>query len=572
LSNASPEFLSFACPKCQKKLRAPAGLAGQKLACPKCSASIRVPGIIAAQNEDDEWLKLDGVDESAMPNVEPSTAATSQTQSTQKAPSEPVKPPLQSLKPTTPSPTQSPTNKMVGRSVFDDDLPELMPPEPQLANTPPPAETTPQSKSNAKSSSSKSTQLKSKVSSLDLSDIQLEALGIDKPSTKKAVDEKALNSGTKSKPSLTKSLEEISLASPALGDDFAIPKDDEFRFACKICGTLLYANQSRIGTKTRCPDCYSEFNVPKPIVKKKAPEIKLDESVSVKFSPIDSKNSRDSYSPNGNAQEILEKAAVESDREREELEEVNFAFDTKRWIGLIFGFLQDPLVIVAAVVLGLVTSVWLFSIEAVGSQFKLEVATAFVVRAAIFAVFFLPISGAICLCGIAILTMAANRAPKVNDWPFTRLGESIGDCAMVLAAVLIASIPGGMLGGITTALGANPVIAFGLALASTWGLAPILLLSMINNSSVFEPYSKAVVDSIKNYGDAWGAMYIQSGLAYAILFSFSAVASLKGAGGDAALGLVLPIIAFFIFNQMGVLAGRISSATEMGFDGDFSAD
>jgi hypothetical protein len=42
--------------------------------------------------------------------------------------------------------------------------------------------------------------------------------------------------------------------------------------------------------------------------------------------------------------------------------------------------------------------------------------------------------------------------------------------------------------------------------------------------------------------------------------------------GDFVLGFALPLICFFLFNQYGVLAGRISDVTEMGFEGDFSAD
>ncbi|MEQ1830944.1 MAG: hypothetical protein ABL921_33670 [Pirellula sp.] len=376
----------------------------------------------------------------------------------------------------------------------------------------------------------------------------------------------------KAKKSSKSLVDDVQLTSPALGDDFAIPEDDEFRFTCRVCGTLLYANLSRIGTSTRCPDCYSEFIVPKPAAKQKVADVKLDETVQVKLAPVDAKNSRESYSPNGDTKEILEKATVEANRERAEIEEVNYAFDTHRWIGLIFGFLRDPMVVTAAIVLGLITSAWLFSIEAMGTLIKVAPALALVARVVIFCVLFIPISGSICLCGIAVLTMAANRSPKVTDWPFGKISESIGDCMMVLTSILIASIPGVVLGGMVTALGANPVIAIGFTLASIWGFAPILLLSMINNSSLFEPYSKSVVTSIQEFGDAWGAMYIQSGLAYGVLFAFTAVASMRGVGGEIALGLVLPIITFFIFNQFGVLAGRISRATQLGFDGDFSDD
>ena len=207
------------------------------------------------------------------------------------------------------------------------------------------------------------------------------------------------------------SLDENTTEEPVVEVDFAIPIDEEFRFTCKICGTYLYANESRVGTKTQCPDCYSEFLVPKPMVKKKEVEIKLDEAATVTFSPIDTQNSKESYNPHGNTKDILDRAAIEAEREREGLEEVNFTFDTKRWFGLIFGFLRDPFVVVAMLLLGLSTSAWLFSMTMVGTVLQLNDAAGFVVRSIIIAVFVVPISYATFLFGLPVLVMAANRAP-----------------------------------------------------------------------------------------------------------------------------------------------------------------
>ncbi len=585
LSNDRPELLNFACPQCQKKLRAPQSLAGQKLACPQCSASIRVPGVISANNEDDDWLKLDmaeSVDEQPTPKpvrdaktnpataIAPSKAAApSPTAGTNAATNAGTsakpgtaagvgKQPDTQNADTQNADTQndddefrleplSPPSK-VSRSAFEEDFPDVLPIEssPSLSARP--------SKIDAIPSAKKKTEPKSQ------------------PSSSGNVKRKPSSNSTDSKPLLVGSLDELILEAPALGDSFVVPKDEEFRFACKICGTFLYANKSRIGSKTRCPDCHSQFVVPKPFVKPIPKEVKLDEMPSLRFSPIDAENSKTSSHQNVNTREILDRAKVEVDREREELQDIDFVFDTKRWMGLILGFLRDPSVVAAIVVLGLVSSAWLFSMAAVGSVIEASEKTAYVARVIIFAVFLLPVGGLICLCGLPVLVMAANRAPRVAEWPFNRLGEAVGECMMVIVTLVIASIPGGMLGAMTTSLGANPMIAAGMVMFGIWGLSPILLLSMINNTSVFEPYSKAVFGSIKNYGDAWGAMYIQSGLGYALFFIFMAVASLQGVGGDIVCGLVLPFFAFFIFNQLGVLAGRISPSTEMGFEGDFSGD
>lgn len=588
MSNDRPELLNFACPQCQKNLRAPSTLAGKKLACPKCSASIRVPGVISVNNDGDDWLKLDmaeSVDEqpTSKPVRDPKTLL------------EKAIAPLKEAAPSKRSDTViaagagtsvgagssvgagneantrneddelrlepfSPASK-VSRSVFEDDFPDLIPTEwsPSPSTLPSELDAIPSAKKKAEPKKMAQPQPKK-------SESQPGSPGNSKHKLS------ANTTDSKPKPLLVGSLDEMILETPALGDSFVVPNDEEFRFACKICGTFLYANKSRIGSKTRCPDCHSQFVVPKPFVKPIPKEFKLEEMPSVRFAPIDAENSKASSHQDVNTREILDRAKVEADRERDELEDINFVFDTKRWMGLILGFLRDPLVVTAMVILGLVSSAWFFSMAAFGSVIEASEKTAFVARVIIFAVFLLPIGGVICLCGLPVLVMAANRAPRVAEWPFSRLGESIGECMMVIVTLVIATIPGGMLGALTTSLGANPLIAAGAVMLGIWGLSPILLLSMINNSSAFEPYSQLVIGTIKNYGDAWGAMYIQSGIAYALFIIFMAVASLNGVGGDIVCGLVLPFFAFFIFNQLGVLAGRISQATEMGFEGDFSGD
>jgi hypothetical protein len=176
------------------------------------------------------------------------------------------------------------------------------------------------------------------------------------------------------------------------------------------------------------------------------------------------------------------------------------------------------------------------------------------------------------MCGIAILTMSANRAPRVQEWPFAKLSDSIGECAMVVLSILAASIPGGMIGVVLSSLNSHPVVALAFVLIGIWGLTPILLLSMIDNSSLFEPYSKAVLLSIKSRPEAWGAMYMQTGMAFAMFLIFMLAAGVQSPVGDFFVGLMVPIASFFMFSQYGVLAGRISQVTEMAFEGDFSDD
>ena len=577
LSDTNPLLLNFACPKCQKKLRAPSNLAGQKLVCPKCSSPIRVPGVVEIKNDDDDWLSLNepaGPINASSPQKIKGVKKTSTTQGT--SPSKTISPPAAPQSPKTDSndfllappetidskrspvqpPKQTSKESTTRKSIFDDDLPELAP----FDDDPTPI--TP-----AKTKLSNSVVAKPSVKptlkpTLALPDIPLPGLDLsDIP----------LAPLEATKPNLVGSLDDISLEGPALIGPMASLVDEEFNFHCKLCGSLLSSSRSRIGTMTSCPDCFSQVSVPSPPAKKKLADVKMDEEVArVTFAPIDSLSVRGTNSSSEKTKEILDRAEQTLEDERDEF--LDGTFDTKRWMGFLFGFLRDPLIIAAAVGLGFITGFWLFAIAAVGTWIELQGSQLFIARLALLGVFCIPIVGAICMCGIAILTMAANRASRVVEWPFMRLSESIGECAMVMVSVLVSSIPGGMIGVVFHSLNAHPMVSLSFVLLGVWGLTPILLLCMIANSSILEPYSKAVINSIKSRPEAWGAMYMQTAMGMVAFFLFMLLTSAQSPVGDFILGFTVPLFCFFIINQYGVLAGRISQVTDMGFDGDFSED
>jgi hypothetical protein len=60
-------------------------------------------------------------------------------------------------------------------------------------------------------------------------------------------------------------------ADPFAVDEFAAlriegitPDDREFPLTCNVCGSLIYARESQIGTQVKCHDCYSLVTVPPP--------------------------------------------------------------------------------------------------------------------------------------------------------------------------------------------------------------------------------------------------------------------------------------------------------------------
>jgi DNA-directed RNA polymerase subunit RPC12/RpoP len=561
-------------------LRAPIKLSGSRIACPKCSAKIAVPSSIVNSQVDDEWLSLDGTGPSsestqaienplpikdAMTSLDDSRQARDISLSVPKTRSvfEDDLPDLVLMEETDQAPTgtrNAPAPVILDLSLPDIDLPELAP-----------LESVDLQPLEPKSTANSPKERKQSLPEMPFLDDDLPELAPLDENQAKAVRRGTSGQRANGQKNKQPGLAEPILEANALGNDFALPPNDEFRFACKTCGTSLYALESRVGYTIRCPDCYSEQSIPKPFRKAKQPELSMEDLPSVELKPIDAKSVK-TFVP-ANADDILEKAAQSVDRDKNDIDSYSASFDTKRWLGLLFGFLRDPNVIAVIIVLGVLNGLTFLAIGAIGTWVRLEDSTQVVIaRAALIIVVGIPLFIFICLCGISVLSMSANRTDRVDQWPLSRLGEAMGEGLLVFASLLIACVPGGMLGAAMSAMKAHPVFSPAMLFLSIWALTPLLLLSMIDNGSVTEPYSKAIIASIKRYADAWGAMYMQTAIAFVGLFLMTLLAFSIGPIGALLLGAVTPLLAFFLFSQYGVLAGRISSATQLGFEGDFSDD
>ena len=554
MPNEASGVLKFECPKCSKRLKAPEKLVGKKLSCPHCGASILVPGVVKTAVMEDDWLELDKPTITKKPiidddsNIDDSTPAASQELSLEPASKEEVPKPN----------SKSNLNKTV--SIFDDDLPDLAPivfPEPPSAPIAPTA--------NVKSSSkgpAKTPQDNAGSSILDSLEEDIPLAPLEPP--KKGPSQKTVSRSA---------LDDLMLESEALIKTSDLDVGDEFTFKCKVCGTTLYVRESQIGTLARCPDCYSESVVPKPTVKpKKLGNARLRENADVSLAPVDAKSVRDPKGSKAESEIILERAKVELDKEKEDLDAIQGSFDSKRWVTLIFWFFQDPSIVIVSIVLSGVCAVWMAAVSWIPKALQLEGMGASITSAAVFFIPFVPLVGSCLLLGLSIFMMVANQLKRIDDWPFSRIGDSLGELFMFLGAIAIASVPGGIIGLPLNGLLGGILGTVACSFLSIWILFPFFFLSMANNNRITEPFSRVVFDSLKGRPDAWGAMYLQTMLAFAGFFVIINLAMQPGFIGEIALGLSIPVFIFFCMNQYGLLAGRLSDITELGFEGDFSQD
>lgn len=538
MPNEASGVLKFECPKCSKRLRAPEKLAGKKLTCPHCGASILVPGVARNVTVEDDWLEMDA----PVPSPESSLPLGSPSKKDSSAPSQPSK-------------------KSTTTSIFDDDLLDLAPLDfpnetPVSAAKSPPSK--PKLAPDKPTKSKPPEKLGTSTSILDSldDDIPLAPLptSVNKPTTKSA-------------------LEDLMLESEALIKTSDLEVGGEFTFKCKVCGTLLYVRESQIGTMARCPDCYSESLVPKPTVRpKNFGSAKIKESSSMSLAPVDAKSVRDPKAGRNESAAILERAKEDIAKEKEELDGIRGSFDSKRWISLIFWFFQDVSIVIVTIVLSIICSLWMLAVSWIPEALELNDQLIGMVRGIVFFVPFIPLVGSCLLLGLSIFMMVANQLKRLDDWPFSRIGDSLGEVFMFLAAVSIAAVPGGIIGLPANGLFGGVLGTIIFSFLSVWILFPFFFLSMANNNRITEPFSRVVFDSLKGRADAWGAMYLQTLLAYGGFFVLINFAMQPGLIGEAILGLMLPLFVFFVMNQYGLLAGRLSDITELGFEGDFSQD
>jgi DNA-directed RNA polymerase subunit RPC12/RpoP len=289
LSSGNNEFLSFTCPGCQKRLKAPPAMAGKRIGCPKCATAIKVPGPVAPKSNEDDWLSLD---EPAPPPKQKASdseknAPRNTQPSAQRTVAEPTDPAITT---TVAVQKESKLPPSSGQSVFDDDLPDLVPLQPsaelskkdrpvaespklQPVKPPKPSPTNPSADDlvfpdidlpeiSLEPEDDSAKRRPTLSPTLDLDDIELEALSPSGPPQKSPKPNSANQSNAGKKSVLNGSLEQLSQDQAALAEHLQLPSEEEFSFPCKVCGTLLYARESKVGSNTRCPDCFSEFRCP----------------------------------------------------------------------------------------------------------------------------------------------------------------------------------------------------------------------------------------------------------------------------------------------------------------------
>jgi hypothetical protein len=138
------------------------------------------------------------------------------------------------------------------------------------------------------------------------------------------------------------------------------------------------------------------------------------------------------------------------------------------------------------------------------------------------------------------------------------LFDNVGDVIAISSGFFVSVLPGfllGMwLGG--DAPGAGRMQLTG-AMVSCFAFFPIVLLSILDTGSIFQPISAPVVRSIKEAAEAWGGYYLKTLVAFFLVMIIWFVLLGKTPVLSAVAGCMLPLLLFFMCQQIGALAESV---------------
>jgi DNA-directed RNA polymerase subunit RPC12/RpoP len=509
-------------------------MVGSRIDCPKCHSKVLVPGIASSassSSEQDEWFSLEPI-EAKKPSAVP-----------------------------VPSPSPAGDQGDPPRSLFDDDLPDLVP----LTQAPPVAPSTRGERALREALDAGDGRGDNGLAGDDLFD---DPAAIAAKPAKASGPVKASVPTIASGPAGQAATPTSPKPAPAKSNT-----NQEYSVSCKVCKTLLTVRSSQAGSQIKCPDCHSMLVIPPPPVKKPAVEIKISElEASVPLSPLEGNNPRVITGASVNTKEILSKASRELEREKQEIDSARGAFDSKEWLSRTFGFLSDLRLVATLFILGLVFALVYYIQASISFSSETELSN-FVLRFREDLLYTLtfPLQLVLFICAVAVIPKSANRQKKIEPWPFFQsFKEYIAPACVGFVVFLLINFVSTLLAGVLAFVKMPILLQDAFADALAWGCLPIVYLSMLESQSHTKPFSKGIYNSISAKTDAWGAMYMQTGIAWVMYFVFWQMGLVNGPAMSAFAGFVFPWFICFLANQYGVLAGQISDITDLGYEGVFT--
>ncbi|QDS88291.1 hypothetical protein EC9_24810 [Rosistilla ulvae] len=494
----SPQVVN--CPKCHAAVRAGQQMAGSRVRCPSCNSTFKVPGIKSSQNDDDDWFDLGDTAGDKL-SVAPDFGKPL-----------PVPPAAAPVAPNVDKKPTVPVSAKPANADADDMLAKLAESIPAADNA-----------SDDLFSSADESQ-DSDPFSLSLSEApRRQSTSID----------------------------------DWLGTEDVVPDampevpETEFRFPCPVCESAHYAKPTQVGKRIKCGDCTSMITVPEPpkIVPKYSPS--LDTAATFELRESVHRPDQNNSPFTKSAADLLRDA--ESTQLDEDLDKLYENPDVAGWFRDVFSVFADPnSVMQFAVLTGICSAAMILWSFAEGVSPALAVLVGF---------------GGLAICGVllgtrylTIMRSATADESGQSHWPYADAGGPLKLGGLVLVAALVASVPGQLIGAM---LGEPMTLLWGVfVMLSVWGLMPIVLLSMLENGTMFGVYSQNVIKSFEGCMEPWGGMYFSSGLFFFAYFMLLAAPPYDGIIKSIITAFGLVGLAFIQSRMLGKVVQAIAETNE----------
>ncbi|QDV80590.1 hypothetical protein [Botrimarina mediterranea] len=302
------------------------------------------------------------------------------------------------------------------------------------------------------------------------------------------------------------------------GVDLARVAAPTVSFSCRLCGTHLSAEASRVGETVSCPDCGAATPVPvtaKPAAKfalvaetydvDAAPEVdttvlrtRFEELV--ERAPAGYRTLLAKDSPEGGKAEIDNESASTFGWGIGLFDGLATAFTQSKmllaWFGLSFGLLFVVLMIAALDALASSGGMygWIGMILLLGT-------TVFVTA------MWMTIACTVCW---TVMDSAATGARCVYNWPVFDFGEWAPPAVTVVFAMIVAAIPGSIAGQLIPSATSLPWpldSVFGWSAVGAMFAFPVIVLSQLNETSMWAILSPGVLRTMRYAPVTWLAFY-----------------------------------------------------------------
>jgi DNA-directed RNA polymerase subunit M/transcription elongation factor TFIIS len=293
----------------------------------------------------------------------------------------------------------------------------------------------------------------------------------------------------------------------------AAPSEREFRVKCSVCDTMVYVTTDEIGKTKKCPDCFTEFEVPRPTTKQATPvpDVMKDAGEFALSEPVERlvfKDMETDLVGRTVGQEQLAKA--EKEKEEKEWQQPKLP-KQPLWTG-VFRFWQSGEAFLSLVfIAGIFWTICFATIVGAAYAAKGGLGIFVMMICAVGVMAILLTGGAYAaVTGLRILQDTAAGLEKVESWPDLAFLDWCLEALYVAVAFAYSMTPGILVSWSMGKMGISPSVGYLVSMVSLFALFPIVLLSLMEADALTAPLTKPIMQSLQKERSHWVVFYLES--------------------------------------------------------------